>query len=77
LEVSVPALDTIVDAAMAAGALGARMTGAGFGGSAIALIAADDADAITAAVTDAAGLAGHPTPTVTIVEASDGARRES
>jgi galactokinase len=76
-EVSVPALDTIVDAAMAAGALGARMTGAGFGGSAIALIAADDADAITAAVTDAAGLAGHPTPTVTIVEASDGARRES
>ena len=31
-------LDTIVEAAKAAGALGARMTGAGFGGCAIALI---------------------------------------
>ena len=31
-------LDTIVDAAMKAGAIGARMTGAGFGGCAIALI---------------------------------------
>jgi galactokinase len=33
-------LDTAVDAALAAGALGARMVGGGFGGSAIALIQA-------------------------------------
>ncbi|HLH73114.1 MAG TPA: galactokinase [Chloroflexota bacterium] len=38
-EVSVPELDTFVDAAREAGALGARLTGAGFGGCAIALIA--------------------------------------
>ena len=35
LHVSVPALDRLVDAAMAAGALGARLTGAGFGGCAV------------------------------------------
>ena len=37
-EVSVPELDVAVEAALEAGALGARMTGAGFGGSAIALV---------------------------------------
>lgn len=38
--VSCPELDTAVDAAISAGALGARMVGGGFGGSAIALIQA-------------------------------------
>jgi galactokinase len=38
--VSCPELDTAVDAALSAGALGARMVGGGFGGSAIALIQA-------------------------------------
>ncbi|RLP09768.1 galactokinase [Propionibacterium australiense] len=37
-EVSCPELDAAVEAARAAGALGARMTGGGFGGSAIALV---------------------------------------
>lgn len=37
-EISVPKLDTAVAAALAAGALGARMTGGGFGGSAITLV---------------------------------------
>ena len=36
--VSCPELDTAVEASLAAGALGARMVGGGFGGSAIALI---------------------------------------
>lgn len=40
--VSCPELDVAVDASLAAGALGARMVGGGFGGSAIALIKADD-----------------------------------
>ena len=37
-DVSVPALDEVVDRAMASGAVGARMTGAGFGGCALALV---------------------------------------
>jgi len=41
-EVSCPELDAVVDTALAAGALGARMTGGGFGGSAIVLAAADE-----------------------------------
>ena len=40
-EVSSPELDAAVDAALGGGALGARMTGAGFGGCAIALVSAD------------------------------------
>ena len=43
-EVSCEELDVAVEAARAAGAHGARMTGGGFGGSAIALV---DADAVT------------------------------
>ncbi|NUP74219.1 MAG: galactokinase [Sinomonas sp.] len=37
-EISCPELDTAVEASRAAGAIGARMTGGGFGGSAIALV---------------------------------------
>ena len=39
--VSCPELDTAVEAALAAGALGSRMVGGGFGGSAVALIQAN------------------------------------
>jgi galactokinase len=54
-------LDLAVDTALAAGALGARMTGGGFGGSAIALVEADAAGDTRAQITAAfrsAGLAG-------------------
>jgi len=40
--VSCPELDVAVDASIAAGAMGSRMVGGGFGGSAIALIKASD-----------------------------------
>ena len=40
-EISVPLLDAIVEAALEAGAHGARMVGGGFGGSAVALVDAD------------------------------------
>ncbi|MCW2748005.1 MAG: galK [Nocardioidaceae bacterium] len=40
-DVSCPELDVAVSASLEAGALGARMTGGGFGGSAIALVARD------------------------------------
>lgn len=52
-EVSCRELDVAVEAARSAGALGARMTGGGFGGSAIALVRADAVDAVAAAVAGA------------------------
>ena len=53
LRVSSPELDAVTAAARGAGALGARMTGAGFGGSAIALVPGDCVDAVTRAASDA------------------------
>jgi galactokinase len=49
-EVSWPEADAAVDAAVAAGALGARMIGGGFGGSVLALARRDAAEAVRAAV---------------------------
>ncbi len=43
-------LDIVVEAAREAGALGARLSGGGWGGSAIALVHADQADAICAKI---------------------------
>jgi galactokinase len=48
--VSCPELDLVVETALAAGALGARMTGGGFGGSAIVLVEEPDAPAVDAAL---------------------------
>ena len=48
--VSCPELDAAVDASLAAGALGSRMVGGGFGGSAIALIKADQIDSVKEAI---------------------------
>jgi galactokinase len=49
-EVSTPELDAAAEAAEAAGAYGARMTGGGFGGSAIALVDTEAVDDVRAAV---------------------------
>jgi galactokinase len=62
-EVSVPKLDALVEAAVDAGAFGARLTGAGFGGCILALASPDRADAVAAVapswiVHAADGLAG-------------------
>jgi len=62
-EVSCAELDVAVDAALATGALGARMTGGGFGGSAIALLPAGTAGAVAQEVTrafTAEGFAAEP-----------------
>jgi galactokinase len=48
--VSCPELDAAVDASLAAGALGSRMVGGGFGGSAIALIKADQIESVKEAI---------------------------
>jgi galactokinase len=52
-EVSTPELDLLVELAYDHGALAARMTGGGFGGSVVALADAGEAEAFTAEVTDA------------------------
>ncbi|MEU4210256.1 galactokinase [Streptomyces sp. NPDC026206] len=73
--VSCPELDLAVAAATGAGALGARMTGAGFGGSAVVLAEEAAAGAVEKAVTGAFAAAGHRAPHVFAVAPGAGARR--
>jgi galactokinase len=75
-EISVPELDLAVETAQANGAIGARMTGGGFGGSAIALARADDISRIQVAIDGAFAEHGFGQPTMFIVTASEGAIRE-
>lgn len=73
---STPAIDAAVEAAIGAGALGARMTGGGFGGAAVALIRVSDVDRIAAAVKEQVVAAGHPEPEMFPVVADRGAARD-
>ncbi|WP_260476314.1 galactokinase [Streptomyces sp. WAC 06783] len=73
--VSCAELDLAVEAAGAAGALGARMTGGGFGGSAIVLVEEADADAVAVRITEAFAAAGHTAPRIFPAVPSAGARR--
>ena len=75
-EISVDELDTVVEAAVAAGALGARMTGGGFGGSAIALVRADAVDETTERVEAAFADKGFRAPQAFAVTASGAAGRD-
>ena len=68
-------LDTAVEAAVAAGAVGARMTGAGFGGSALALARVGLVGRVDEQVRAAFAAAGFGPPAVDAVVPSDGARR--
>jgi galactokinase len=52
-EVTVPELDIAVDTALDAGALGARMTGGGFGGSIIALVDSERVSVVADSIRDA------------------------
>ncbi|MFI2642900.1 galactokinase [Streptomyces sp. NPDC018610] len=73
--ISCPELDLAVDTALAAGALGARMTGGGFGGSAIVLAEETDVPSITKAVEEAFTAADFTSPRVFEAVPSAGARR--
>src|SRR5690606_22394834 len=74
-EVSVPEVDTAVEAALSAGALGARITGGGYGGCVIALVESDRAEACAEAVRTAYAAAGFAPPAFFHAAPSPGARR--
>ena len=74
-EVSCAELDVAVDTALAAGAVGARMTGGGFGGCAVALVPLGAVDGARAALAEAYAGHGWDGPAVRAVEPSAGARR--
>ena len=74
-EISVPLLDAIVEAALEAGAHGARLVGGGFGGSAIALVDTDALDAVVAAVAARFAGEGAAPPRTFVTVPSAGARR--
>ena len=76
-EISVPELDLAVETTLASGALGARMTGGGFGGAAIALIPTGLVPAATAALRAAFAASGFRAPNIFTVTASEGARRDA
>ncbi len=76
-EISVPELDLAVETAQQVGAVGARMTGGGFGGSAIALIHRDLVSQLQVAVDGAFAEHGYGQPVTFTVTPSAGARRES
>lgn len=73
MEVSTPELDALVDCLMDAGAIGARLTGAGFGGCVVALVETDRADGIAATATAAYEARTNLVPTPWIVRAANGA----
>jgi galactokinase len=75
-KVTVPELDVAAEAAVAAGALGARMTGGGFGGCVIALVREPEADAIAAAVAAAFAARGFTAPVAFVATPAEGVRRE-
>ncbi|CAN5216284.1 galactokinase [soil metagenome] len=75
-EISTVELDLAVSAALESGAIGARMTGGGFGGAAIALVDKSSVTATAEAVTAAFAKNGFAEPDLFVVTASDGAHRE-
>ncbi|QAV71486.1 galactokinase [Salinibacterium sp. UTAS2018] len=74
-EISTPELDLAVETARDNGAIGARMTGGGFGGAAIALVPHALVPTVEAAVVAAFDNAGYGEPATFTVTPSQGAER--
>jgi galactokinase len=72
-EISCPELDLAVEVAVAGGAVGARMTGGGFGGSTVALVPADTVEDVSAAVAEAFAQHGYRAPGFLVADPSDAA----
>lgn len=75
-EISIDELNLAVDVAMNSGAIGARMTGGGFGGAAIALIDSKKVSGLTDTVLKAFADSGFAEPAIFSVRADGGAKRE-
>ncbi|MEY4981275.1 MAG: hypothetical protein RL174_613 [Actinomycetota bacterium] len=75
-EISVDELDAAVETALRHGAIGARMTGGGFGGAAIALTPIEKISEVTLAVLAEFENLGFAKPDIFAVSAGPGARRE-
>jgi galactokinase len=67
-EISCPELDVAVLTAVEAGAVGARMTGGGFGGSSVALVPLARVDAVARAVDAAFAAQGFRPPAHLVAE---------
>lgn len=72
-EISVPELNLAVETSLAYGAIGARMTGGGFGGAAIALVPLDKREALESEILKAFKDAGFTKPDLFVVHATNGA----
>ena len=75
-EISVPELDLAVETARMNGALGARMTGGGVGGAAIALVPTDQVSRLQVSIDGAFSEHGFGQPDTFIVSAAKGAGRD-
>lgn len=75
-EISIEELDHAVEVAMSCGAVGARMTGGGFGGAAIAVIQEKLLPTLEKSVLESFASKGFGAPRVFAVTPSEGARRE-
>lgn len=76
-EISCDELDAVVDTARTHGAVGARMTGGGFGGSAIALVPTDRAETVCDEIAAVFAARGWAAPGVLPAPASAGAHQVS
>lgn len=72
-EITTGHIDLIADTAVQAGALGARMTGGGFGGCVIALVRDERIEAVSDAVRAATRSHGHREPSIVPTHAGRGA----
>lgn len=75
-QISISELDVAVETALAEGAFGARMTGGGFGGAAIALIESAKVSNLTTVVLEKFRDQGFVKPEIFKVTADEGAKRE-
>jgi galactokinase len=76
-EISVDELDTAVETSMRHGAIGARMTGGGFGGAAIALMPIERIGELALAIDAEFETLGYAKPNTFVVSAAPGAHRET
>ncbi|MFT4185923.1 MAG: galactokinase [Micrococcaceae bacterium] len=74
-EISCPELDLAVKTAQDNGAIGARMTGGGFGGAALAVVKNSDIDKVSEAIKKAFEKASYKAPNIFTVTAGEGAHK--